>query len=86
MAPATTAFARQGLPERLTTRLTEDADYVTMARKKKLSPSGSKDQNGSYHNAHLSLHEDELSIAGLEIGDEVFVRVYDDSITVQKAD
>ncbi len=57
-----------------------------MARKKKLSPSGSKDQNGSYHNAHLSLHEDELSIAGLEIGDEVFVRVYDDSITVQKAD
>ena len=85
VAPAT-AFAWQWLPEGLTLRLTEDADYVTMARKKKLSPSGSKDQNGSYHNAHLSLHEDELSIAGLEIGDEVFVRVYDDSITVQKAD
>lgn len=57
-----------------------------MVRKKKLSPSGSKDRNGSYHNAHLSLHEDELSVAGLDIGDEVVVRVYEDSITVQKVD
>lgn len=57
-----------------------------MARKKKLSPSGAKDESGDYHNVHLNLHEDELSVAGMNIGDEVFVRVREDTIIVQKAD
>lgn len=41
----------------------------------KLSPSGAKDEDGNYHNVHLNLHEDELAVAGMDIGDEVFVRV-----------
>lgn len=57
-----------------------------MARKKKLSPSGAKDENGDYHNVHLNLHEDELAVAGMDIGDDVFVRVREDTIIVQKAD
>ncbi|EMA56513.1 hypothetical protein [Halococcus thailandensis] len=57
-----------------------------MARKKKLSPSGAKDESGDYHNVHLNLHEDELAVAGMNIGEEVFVRVREDTIIVQKAD
>ncbi len=57
-----------------------------MVRKKTLSPSGAKDENGEYHNVHVNLHEDELAVAGLEIGDEVFVRVRDGKIIIQKAD
>lgn len=57
-----------------------------MARKKKLSPSGAKDEDGDYHNVHLNLHEDELAVAGMDLGDEVFVRVREDTIIVQKAD
>ncbi len=56
-----------------------------MVRKKKLNPSGSKGQDGKFHNAHLSLNEDELQAAGLEIGDEVLVRVREDLIIIQKA-
>lgn len=41
-----------------------------MVRKKKLSPSGAKDDDGNYHNVHLNLHEDELAVAGMDIGDE----------------
>ena len=55
-----------------------------MARKKKLSPSGAKDESGDYHNVHLNLHEDELTVAGMSIGDEVFVRVRENRIIVQK--
>ncbi|MFC6796638.1 MULTISPECIES: hypothetical protein [unclassified Haladaptatus] len=57
-----------------------------MVRKKKLSPSGAKDENGEYHNVHLNLHEDELKVAGMDIGDEVFVRVREGKIIIQKAD
>ncbi|GAB7009828.1 MULTISPECIES: AbrB/MazE/SpoVT family DNA-binding domain-containing protein [Halorubrum] len=57
-----------------------------MVRKKKLSPSGAKDDDGEYHNVHVNLHEDELAVAGMEIGDEVFVRVRDGKIIIQKAD
>jgi hypothetical protein len=57
-----------------------------MVRKKKLSPSGAKGEDGEYHNAHVNLHEDELSVAGLEIGDDVFVRVREDKIIIQRAD
>ena len=56
-----------------------------MARRKKLSPSGAKDENGDYHNVHVNLHEDELAVAGMDIGDEVFVRVREDTIIIQKA-
>ncbi|WP_122087999.1 hypothetical protein [Halalkalicoccus subterraneus] len=56
-----------------------------MVRKKKLSPSGAKDDQGQYHNVHLNLHEDELAVAGMDIGDEVFVRVREDKIIIQKA-
>ena len=57
-----------------------------MVRKKKLSPSGAKSEDGEYHNAHVNLHEDELAVAGLDIGDEVFVRVREEKIIIQKAD
>ncbi|WP_254864548.1 type I toxin-antitoxin system SymE family toxin [Halovivax gelatinilyticus] len=57
-----------------------------MVRKKTLSPSGAKDEDGNYHNVHLNLHEDELEVAGMQIGDEVFVRVRDGKIIIQKAD
>ena len=57
-----------------------------MVKKKKLNPSGSKGADGKYHNAHLSLHEDELLAAGLDIGDEVFVRVRQDMLIIQKAE
>ena len=60
--------------------------YSAMVRKKKLSPSGAKDEDGEYHNVHVNLHEDELAVAGMEIGDEVFVRVRDGKIIIQKAD
>jgi len=57
-----------------------------MVRKKKLSPSGAKGADGKYHNVHLNLHEDELAVAGMDIGDEVFVRVREDKIIIQHAD
>jgi len=34
----------------------------------------------------VNLHEDELAVAGMDIGDEVFVRVRDGKIIIQKAD
>ena len=43
-------------------------------------------EDGEYHNVHVNLHEDELAVAGMEIGDEVFVRVRDGKIIIQKAD
>ena len=57
-----------------------------MVRKKNLSPSGAKGEDGEYHNVHINLHEDELAVAGMDIGDEVFVRVREDKIIIQKAD
>lgn len=57
-----------------------------MVRKKKLSPSGAKGEDDEYHNVHLNLHEDELAVAGMDIGDEVFVRVREDKIIIQRAD
>ena len=56
-----------------------------MVRKKKLSPSGAKDDEGQYHNVHINLHEDELAVAGMDIGDEVFVRVRKNKIIIQSA-
>ncbi|MFB6173981.1 MAG: hypothetical protein ABEI39_05000 [Halobacteriales archaeon] len=57
-----------------------------MVRKKTLSPSGAKGDDGEYHNAHINLHEDELAVAGMQIGDEVLVRVREDQIIIQRAD
>lgn len=57
-----------------------------MVRRKTLSPSGAKDDEGEYHNAHLNLHEVELTVAGLDIGGEVFVHVRENRIIIQKAD
>nr|WP_276414101.1 AbrB/MazE/SpoVT family DNA-binding domain-containing protein [Halomicroarcula sp. XH51] len=54
--------------------------------KRSFSPSGAKDEDGEYHNVHINIHEDELAVAGMEIGDEVFVRVRDNKIIIQKAD
>jgi len=53
--------------------------------RKKLSPSGAKDTEGNYNNAHLNLHRDELEAAGMDIGDEVFVHVRENMIVAQKA-
>ena len=55
-----------------------------MVRRKKLSPSGVKDKDGEYNNAHINLHKDELHAAGFEIGDEVLVRVRNGMIVIQK--
>lgn len=55
-----------------------------MVRKKKLSPSGMKDADGNYNNAHINLHKDELEAAGFEIGDEVLVRVREGMIIIQQ--
>lgn len=57
-----------------------------MVRKKTLSPSGTKGDDGEYHNAHINLHEDELAVAGMQIGEEVLVRVREDKIIIQRAD
>lgn len=57
-----------------------------MVRKKKLSPSGATDDDGEYHNAHVNLHEDELTVAGMDIGDDVYVQVRDGKIIIQKAE
>lgn len=57
-----------------------------MVRRKTLSPSGAKDGHGDYHNVHVNLHEDELTVAGLDIGEEVFVHVRENRIIIQKAD
>ncbi|WP_299235566.1 hypothetical protein [Natronomonas sp.] len=57
-----------------------------MVRKKTLSPSGAKDDEGEYHNVHVNIHEDELAVAGMDIGDEVFVRVREGKIIIQQAD
>jgi hypothetical protein len=57
-----------------------------MVRKKTLSPSGAKAEDGQVHNVHINLHEDELAVAGMDIGDEVYVRVREDTIIIQKAD
>ncbi len=57
-----------------------------MVRKKTLSPSGAKGKDGEYHNAHISLNEDELCAAGFKIGEEVFVRVRENMIIIQKAE
>ena len=57
-----------------------------MVRKKRPSPSRPKDDSGECHNVHVNLHEDELDVAGLDIGDEVFIRVRDGKIIIQKAD
>lgn len=57
-----------------------------MVRKKTLSPSGTKGRDGKRHNAHISLNEDELEAAGLKIGDDVYVRVRENMIIIQKAE
>jgi hypothetical protein len=57
-----------------------------MVRKKKLSASGAKGEDGEYHNVHINLHEDELAVAGMGIGDDVLVRVREDKIIIQRAD
>ncbi len=57
-----------------------------MVRKKTLSPSGGRNEEGDYSNAHINIHSDELEVAGLDIGDEVFVRVRDGKIIMQKAE
>ena len=53
---------------------------------KKLSPSRAKDDHGEYHNVHINLHEDELAVAGIDIGDVVFVRVREDEVISKRAD
>ena len=81
------AGARSAAHGRLKYILRRSTEYDSqMVRKKKLSPSGAKDEDGEYHNVHINIHEDELDVAGMEIGDEVFVRVRDNKIIIQKAD
>jgi hypothetical protein len=57
-----------------------------MVRKEKLGPSGGKDDRGEYHNVHVDLHEGELTVAGMDVGGDVFVRVREDEIIIQRAD
>lgn len=55
-----------------------------MVRKKKLSPSGAKNDDGTYSNAHVNLNEDELDVAGMAIGDDIYVRVREDKIILEQ--
>ena len=55
-----------------------------MVRKEKLSPSGAKDDRGEYHSVHLN--EGELAVAGIDIGDGVFVWVREDEVISERAD
>lgn len=57
-----------------------------MARRKKLSPSGNKGPDGGYRNVRLDLHKDELYLAGMKIGEEVYVRVRSGKIIVHPVD
>jgi hypothetical protein len=57
-----------------------------MVRRKRLSPSGNKDDDSEYRNAHINLHMDELRVAGMEIGEDVYVRVRDGMLIIQKSD
>ncbi len=57
-----------------------------MVRRKTLSPAGPKDADEGYRNANLTLHRDELTVAGLEVGEEVLVRVEDSQIIVERSD
>ena len=57
-----------------------------MVRRKKLSPCGPKDDDDNYRNAHVNIHEDELTVAGMEIGEKVLVRVRDNRIVIQRTD
>jgi hypothetical protein len=54
--------------------------------KKKLSPCGAKDNDGNYHNAHVNLHEDELTVAGINIGERVLSQGRDKRITIEQID
>jgi len=54
--------------------------------RKEAQPQWRQGRRGEYHNVHVNLHEDELAVAGMDIGDEVFVRVRDGKIIIQKAD
>lgn len=56
-----------------------------MVRRKTLSPTGTKDGDGEYRNVTINLHADELTVAGMDVGEEVFVRVRDNKIIIQKA-
>jgi len=56
-----------------------------MVRRKTLSPCGPRDEDG-YSNAHVNLHEDELTVAGMEIGEKVFVSVREEGIVIRRAD
>lgn len=57
-----------------------------MVRKKRLSPSGGKTDDSEYRNVHINLHLDELRVAGMEIGEDVYVRVREGMLVIQKAD
>ncbi|SDM59711.1 hypothetical protein SAMN04487949_2204 [Halogranum gelatinilyticum] len=56
-----------------------------MVRRKTLSPTGATDDDGQYRNVTINLHVDELTVAGMDVGDEVFVRVRDNRIVIQPA-
>lgn len=56
-----------------------------MVRRKTLSPTGATDDDGQYRNVTINLHADELTVAGMAVGDEVFVRVRDNKIVIQPA-
>lgn len=53
-----------------------------MVWKKKFSLSGVKDENGEYYNVYVNFYEDEFVVVGMEIGDEVFVCVWDGKIII----
>lgn len=57
-----------------------------MVRRKKLSPCGPKDDDDNYRNAHVNLHEDELVVAGMDIGERVLVKVRDERIIIERTD
>ncbi|ERH08598.1 MAG: hypothetical protein J07HX64_00344 [halophilic archaeon J07HX64] len=57
-----------------------------MVGTEKLGPGGTKTEHGERHSAYVNLHENELTVAGVDVGDEMFARVREDRIIVQRAD
>lgn len=55
-----------------------------MVRKKKVSGSGAKNDDGSYNNGRVNLNKDELEFAGIEIGDHVHVYAEEDRIIIKR--
>jgi len=57
-----------------------------MVRQKTLTACGPRDGDGHHNNAHISLNREEFEAVGLDVGDEVQVRVVDGELRLVPVD